>query len=302
MLAHQERALADRTDTNDGGLGDAHRPITIARSSTVFHILGRSGMRTLRGPGVPYGPAMDAQSALELLTAADRLLVQQVFKPIGNEYRISVPAAGSTEEGAADPLRQAEEAEDQGGHPLPAVAGRGRRTSSDQVEDGVRVRRQARRARRSRRQQIGLLGKNFGKSLLRSHWHVSTPPGTELFEAHESSWPIALIRRFIGFVPVVGGYLDVLSWLPFNFVLRRGDTAVGTYKRVLGKLRDRYVLELAPDAGDDRPAARRRVRDRARRAAGPLSREPTRRQACAASRTFRVSSITFCATWAGTSS
>jgi len=42
---------------------------------------------------------MDAQSALEVLSGADRLLVQQVFKPIGNEYRISVPAAGSTEEG-----------------------------------------------------------------------------------------------------------------------------------------------------------------------------------------------------------
>ena len=59
---------------------------------------------------------------------------------------------------------------------------------------------------------------------------------------------IALIRRFAGFVPVVGGYLDVLQWLPFNFVLMRGGTQVGSYRRVLGKLRDRYVMELQPEA------------------------------------------------------
>jgi hypothetical protein len=29
----------------------------------------------------------------------------------------------------------------------------------------------------------------------------------------------------------------------------RGGEQVGTYKRVLGKLRDRYVLELGPELG-----------------------------------------------------
>jgi uncharacterized protein YxjI len=41
-----------------------------------------------------------------------------------------------------------------------------------------------------------------------------------------------------------------LSWLPFDFVLRRGEEGVGTYKRVLGKFRDRYVLELVPEIRD----------------------------------------------------
>ena len=63
--------------------------------------------------------AADARTVLAELEAADRLLVQQVFKPIANEYRISVPAPGSTEEGRAAALREAEEDEDQGGHPLP---------------------------------------------------------------------------------------------------------------------------------------------------------------------------------------
>jgi hypothetical protein len=41
----------------------------------------------------------DAETILSELEASNRLLVQQVFKPIGNEYRISVPAPGSAEEG-----------------------------------------------------------------------------------------------------------------------------------------------------------------------------------------------------------
>ena len=43
--------------------------------------------------------AHDPQSVLAAIQAANRFLVQQVFKPIANEYRISVPAEGTTEEG-----------------------------------------------------------------------------------------------------------------------------------------------------------------------------------------------------------
>ena len=43
--------------------------------------------------------APDARSVLSELESADRLLIQQVFRPIGNEYRISIPAPGSSEEG-----------------------------------------------------------------------------------------------------------------------------------------------------------------------------------------------------------
>ena len=43
--------------------------------------------------------AHDPQSVLAAIEASDRFLVQQVFKPIANEYRISIPAPGLTEEG-----------------------------------------------------------------------------------------------------------------------------------------------------------------------------------------------------------
>ena len=94
---------------------------------------------------------------------------------------------------------------------------------------------------------IGLLEKDFRRSLLRSHWHVRDAAGEELLEAHEASWIIALVRRFAELGPDL---FSLLEWLPFNFVLRRGGQPVGTYKRVLGKFRDRYVLELGPELAD----------------------------------------------------
>jgi uncharacterized protein YxjI len=58
---------------------------------------------------------------------------------------------------------------------------------------------------------------------------------------------VALLRRFAELGPDL---FSLLTWLPFNFVLRRDDQQVGTYKRVLGKFRDRYILELGPELRD----------------------------------------------------
>jgi hypothetical protein len=72
---------------------------------------------------------------------------------------------------------------------------------------------------------------------------VRDAAGTEVLEAHEASWIVALLRRFADLGPEL---FSLLTWLPFNFVLLRGGQQVGTYKRVLGKFRDRYILELEP--------------------------------------------------------
>jgi uncharacterized protein YxjI len=172
-----------------------------------------------------------------------------VFRPIANEYRISVPAPGSTEEGR--PLLYVKQkklkikedirfrvSDDDGDHLFMIKSKtvfefRGRHEVLD-AEGAV----------------IGLLEKDFGKSLLRSHWHVRDATGAEVLEAHEASWIVALLRRF---ADLASDALSVLTWLPFNFVLLSGGRQVGTYKRVLGKFRDRYVLELEPGlAGVDR--------------------------------------------------
>jgi uncharacterized protein YxjI len=193
--------------------------------------------------------APEPQSVLSELEGADRLLVQQVLKPIANEYRISVPSPGSTDEG----------------HPLLFVKQKKLkiredirfRVSPEADEHLFMIKARTVFEFRGRHDVldaggavIGMLEKDFSRSLVRSHWRVRDADGTELLETHEASWVIAIARRIVGVLP---DYLAVASLVPFNFVLRRDGAEVGTYKRVLGKLRDRYVLELSPElAGADR--------------------------------------------------
>ena len=192
--------------------------------------------------------AHDPKSVLAAIEASDRFLVQQVFRPIANEYRISIPSPGSSVEG--EPLlfvkqKKLKIKEDIRFRLTPdderhlfmiksktVFEFRGRHEVLDELD-----------------QPIGLLEKVFGLSLLRSHWRVRDKEGAELLEAHEASWIFALVRRFADFGP---DWLSLLTWLPFNFVLKRNGKQAGTYKRVLGKLRDRYVMELDEGADVDR--------------------------------------------------
>jgi uncharacterized protein YxjI len=193
--------------------------------------------------------AHDPQSVLAAIEAADRFLIQQVFRPIANEYRISIPAPGSTEEG--EPLLYVKQKK------LKIKEDIRFRLSPDESRHLFMIKSKTVFEFRGRHevlddldQPIGLLEKAFGLSLLRSHWRVRDAEGNLLFEAHEASWVVALIRRFADFGP---DWLSLLTWLPFNFVLKRDGEELGTYRRVLGKLRDRYVLELGAGAeGVDR--------------------------------------------------
>jgi uncharacterized protein YxjI len=189
--------------------------------------------------------APDAQTVLAELESADRLLVQQVFKPIANEYRISVPTPGSSDEGRL--LLYVKQKK------MKIKEDIRFRLSPDDEAHLFMIKSKSVFELRGRHEVldadgrvIGLLEKDFTRSLLRSHWHVRDADGNELFESYETSWIIALLRR----ISEIGvDWLTLLGWLPFNFVLRRGEQEVGTYKRVLGKFRDRYVLELRPELG-----------------------------------------------------
>jgi uncharacterized protein YxjI len=182
---------------------------------------------------------------LERIEGADRFVVQQVFKPIANEYRISVAEGGSDE---GDPLLFVKQKK------LKIREDIRFRLSPDDERYLFMIKAKTVFEFRGRHDvldsdgaQIGQLEKAFGKSLLRSHWHVRDRAGTELFEAHESSWIIALVRRFIELGPDI---LAPLQWLPFNFTLRRNGEEVASYRRVLGKFRDRYVLEVGEELAD----------------------------------------------------
>ena len=185
-------------------------------------------------------PIAERERVLAAIESSNRFLVQQVFRPVANEYRISVPAPGSTEEG----------------EPLLYV-----RQKRLKIREDIRFRldpaheehlfmiksktvfefRGRHEVLDDRGQPIGLLEKDFARSLLRSHWHVRDTAGAELFDAYEQSWVIALVRRF---ADNLTDWAAPLQFLPFNFAIVRDGTRVGSYRRVLGKLRDRYVLEL----------------------------------------------------------
>jgi hypothetical protein len=188
----------------------------------------------------------DARTVLAELESADRILVQQVFKPIANEYRISIPAPGSTDEGR--PLLFVKQKKMKIREDIRF------RLSPDADEHLFMIKSKSVFEFRGRHDvldadgsPIGLLEKNFGRSLVRSHWHVRDASGAEIAEAREASLSIALLRRVAGFLPE---WLSLLSWVPFNFSLLREGEEVGRYQRVLGQFRDRYVLELRPELGD----------------------------------------------------
>lgn len=184
----------------------------------------------------------DPTGVLDALNGTDRLLIQQVFRPIGNEYRISIPAPGSSEEGA--PLLFVKQKR------LSIREDIRFRLDPDRDEHLFMIKARTVFEFRGRHDvldadgtEIGLLEKDFARSLVRSHWHVRDAAGVELFEGYEASWPIAIVRRIAGLLPEI---FSILTWLPFNFALFRNGQQVGSYRRVLGKLRDRYVLEIEP--------------------------------------------------------
>jgi uncharacterized protein YxjI len=190
--------------------------------------------------------APDPQTVLPAIETSNRFLVQQVFKPIANEYRISVPTPGSTDEGR--PLLFVKQKK------MKIKEDIRFRTSPDDEDYLFMIKSKSVFEFRGRHEVldaggalIGMLEKDFTRSLLRSHWHVRDAAGTELLEAHETSWIVAVLRRF---ADVLSDWFSVLTWLPFNFVLRRDGREVGTYRRVLGKFRDRYLLELEPELAD----------------------------------------------------
>ena len=211
--------------------------------------------------------AIADQDVLATIESSNRFLIQQLFKPIGNEYRISIPAPGSTEEG--EPVLFVKQKK------LKIKEDIRFRVSPDDDAHLFMIKSKSVFEFRGRHevldandQVIGLLEKDFARSLISSHWHVRDANGDELFDAREANMLIALVRRFAGFV---SDALDLLQWLPFNFVLlkRRGSRNLQARAREAPRpLR----LRAWPTAARRRPPARARLCGRARRAARPLDR------------------------------
>jgi len=90
-------------------------------------------------------------------------------------------------------------------------------------------------------EKVGVLGKVFGKSLLRSTWQVLDAAEQELAIAKERSVPVAILRRVIDAVP----YGDFIP-IPFHFTIDSGARHLGDLNRRFG-VRDTYDLDLSGD-------------------------------------------------------
>lgn len=92
------------------------------------------------------------------------------------------------------------------------------------------------------RQQIGFFRKDFGKSIMRSTFHVEGPgyAGT----GQERSQAVAIIRRFtdIPFLPI-----------HFDFVTPEGQPLLGVERQ--GSVRDKYTVHVPEQKIDFRVAA-----------------------------------------------
>lgn len=88
-------------------------------------------------------------------------------------------------------------------------------------------------------QPIGLFRKEFGKSLLRSTWHVEQP-GLGTATGQERNQAVAILRRFV----------DSLSWLPYHFDFAIEGQPTFSVDKKWG-IRDMYVVDI-PDPRVDR--------------------------------------------------
>jgi uncharacterized protein YxjI len=90
-------------------------------------------------------------------------------------------------------------------------------------------------------EKIGILGKVFGKSLLRSTWQILDVAAQELAIAQERSPAVAILRRVIDVIP----YGDFVP-IPFHFTIDAGERHIGDLNRRLG-FRDTYDLDVSGD-------------------------------------------------------
>lgn len=90
-------------------------------------------------------------------------------------------------------------------------------------------------------ERVGVLGKVFGKSLLRSTWSIMDANEQEIAVAKERSQFWAIVRRVIDAVPY-GDFIPIV----FHFTIDAGDRHLGDLTRRLG-VRDRYDLDLSGD-------------------------------------------------------
>ncbi len=97
---------------------------------------------------------------------------------------------------------------------------------------------------------IGMFKKEFKQSLVSSTWSVLSRDGVPSLVVSESNPTLAVIRRYGGYIPLVGGIVElVTAFLKYHFVFKQsGNEAVqGTYIKTT-LFRDHYLLHMTDEA------------------------------------------------------
>jgi len=201
---------------------------------------------------LPAGPRVQASDSLNVSqyiqtdpNQHDRFILRQKFRFVVNEYEFSLP--GPDGESPGQPFAFVRQ--------KPFKFKEDIRFYTDDSQSGELMRIKARQrfdptARydvvATDGTHIGYIQKVFGKSLLRSTYTLYDSGGHEVASVTEQNLAVALIRRLVGFLPYIGNYADWLP-IPYNFVFLRDGAEVGTHRRQLWKLNDRYTIDLSPD-------------------------------------------------------
>lgn len=91
---------------------------------------------------------------------------------------------------------------------------------------------------------IGWFRKDFGKSLLRSTWHLGTPDGLEAV-GQERNQNVAVARRVWDFIPVLGD-IPVPFLFHFDFTAADGSVVLSSMRK--RSIRDRYEITVPRQA------------------------------------------------------
>jgi hypothetical protein len=184
----------------------------------------------------------------------DRFFLSQRFRPMVNQYEVST--LGPDGKSAGEPISFVEQKRMKLKEDLRAF------TDDSKTAEVFRIKAQQVWDPRATYdvtdpggQRVGKLRKVFGKSLLRSTWQIYDGAGEEIAWARERSLFVALFRRLVGLVPIIGEFAELLP-IPYHFDYFVGDERIGGLERILG-VRDRYRLDVSGDA--DRKIDRRVV-------------------------------------------
>ena len=97
--------------------------------------------------------------------------------------------------------------------------------------------------------RIGAFKKEFAKSLLNSTWDILDSRNKPALTVSESNPTIAILRRFLQWIPIIGDVLDLfMNFFRYHFVFRdsKGSEVAQYIKTKL--FRDHYLLDMTSQA------------------------------------------------------